>query len=210
MVVVAAVRMYEDGLARVLGDDPRFRVVGTASTAAGVLGLIPTLERPPAAVLLDLGVDEGLAALRALRREWPETAVVALAVRDVHVDVVAWAEAGAAGIVPREASLSRLADVVESVGRGESLCSPRATAALLRRVAAQAEGERAERLRPLTRREQEIARLLERGLSNKEIASRLMIELPTVKNHVHSILDKLSVSRRSEAGAVLRSRAVGD
>jgi two-component system, NarL family, nitrate/nitrite response regulator NarL len=206
VLVVAAVRMYEDGLAQVLGGDPRFRVVGSASTGRGALA---SLERPPAVVLLDLGIDEGLATLRELRRAWPETAVVALAVRDVHVDVVAWAEAGAAGIVPREASLSRLADVVESVAGGESLCSPRTAAALLRRVAALAEGEQAARLRPLTRREQEIARLIERGLSNKEIASRLTIELPTVKNHVHAILEKLSVNRRAEAGAVLRGRGVG-
>jgi DNA-binding NarL/FixJ family response regulator len=206
VVVVAAVRMYEEGLARVLGDDARFRVAGTASTARGLLDLLPTLERPPRVVLLDLGIEEGLAALRELRSAWPGTAVIALAVRDVPVDVVAWAEAGAAGIVPREASVGRLADVVESVARGESLCSPRATAALLRRVAALAEGERDARLRPLTRREQEIADLLERGLSNKEIAARLTIELPTVKNHVHSILEKLSVGRRAEAGAVLRGR----
>jgi two-component system, NarL family, nitrate/nitrite response regulator NarL len=207
--VVAQVRMYEDGLRDAIEADARFRVLGTASGRHAAIDLIRGLERPPEVVLVDVGVEEGLLAVRALRREWPETAAIALAVHEVEADVVAWAEAGAAGLVGREATLARLKDVIESVGGGESLCSPRTAAVLLRRVAALADEQRGSRFpSPLTTREQEIVRLIERGLSNKEIATRLRIELPTVKNHVHSILEKLRVSRRGEAVAVLRGRGL--
>jgi len=60
----------------------------------------------------------------------------------------------------------------------------------------------------LTSRESEIAELLDEGLSNKEIAQRLSISLSTVKNHVHSILDKLQVTRRGEAVALLRGETL--
>src|SRR5437773_985410 len=81
-------------------------------------------------------------------------------------------------------------------------------ASLLRRVATlaaeQAPVSAAERL---TSREREIVRLIDDGLSNKQIAGELHIELPTVKNHVHNILEKLQVQRRSEAAARVRESA---
>ena len=73
---------------------------------------------------------------------------------------------------------------------------------LLRRVGRDAEAPPA--AAPLTAREREIAELIEKGLSNKEIATRLQIELPTVKNHVHNILTKLKATRRGQAAAMLR------
>jgi DNA-binding NarL/FixJ family response regulator len=78
-------------------------------------------------------------------------------------------------------------------------------AALLRRVATLADGHDGARGAGLTAREHEIMELVEQGLSNKEIASALRIELPTVKNHVHNILEKLRVTRRGEAAAKLRT-----
>jgi DNA-binding NarL/FixJ family response regulator len=87
------------------------------------------------------------------------------------------------------------------------VCSPRLAATLLRRVAVLA----ADRAQPrvearLTARELEIVELIDEGLSNKEIASRLCIEVPTVKNHVHNILEKLDVRGRAEAAARVRPR----
>jgi DNA-binding NarL/FixJ family response regulator len=94
------------------------------------------------------------------------------------------------------------------VTRGEFLCSPGTAATLLRRVAAlAAERHTADNGARLTPREQQVVRLIDEGLSNKEIARRLSIEVRTVKNHVHSILEKLQVRRRGEAAA--RMRAVG-
>ena len=89
--------------------------------------------------------------------------------------------------------------------RGEALVSPKITAGLLQRLAdlASDRGRGALDVR-LTRREAEILDLIDQGLSNKEIAHRLSIAVSTVKNHVHSILDKLDVDRRAEAVARVR------
>jgi two-component system, NarL family, nitrate/nitrite response regulator NarL len=86
-------------------------------------------------------------------------------------------------------------------------CSPRVAGQLLRRLASRAELDSTQPPRlPLTGREAEIFRLVEIGLSNKEIAAQLGIEVGTVKNHVHNLLEKLRVRRRSEAIERLRGR----
>jgi len=110
--------------------------------------------------------------------------------------------------VPRAASVEDLVAALESVGRGELLCSAQTAAALLRRVAALAAGRSApaQPLSNLTRREREIGGLLEAGLSNKDIAVQLGIEVATVKNHVHNVLEKLQVHRRGQAAARLQGR----
>ena len=129
--------------------------------------------------------------------------VVALAVREHDRDVVAWAERGATGIVTRRASLDDLVHAVLAA-RGECGCTTWVASALLRRVAEVG----AERRRPaphaeLTLREREIGALLVEGLSNKEIAARLLLGVSTVKNHVHNLLGKVDARTRAEAVALL-------
>jgi two-component system nitrate/nitrite response regulator NarL len=119
--------------------------------------------------------------------------------------VIAVAEAGASAYVTPDGSMEDLACVVESVERGEVLCSPGMAAGLFRRVATLARDRQLDPIdEKLTARELDVLRLVEAGLSNKEIATALSIELPTVKNHVHRILEKLHVNRRSEAAARAR------
>jgi DNA-binding NarL/FixJ family response regulator len=111
--------------------------------------------------------------------------------------------------VSREGSLEDLISALDSVSRGELLCPPRIAAGLRRRVAALAAARAPVGPRGhLTRREAEVAGLIDAGLSNKQIAQRLCIEVPTVKNHVHNILEKLQVHRRGEAAAMLRHDAI--
>jgi two-component system nitrate/nitrite response regulator NarL len=197
------VRFYEQGLAHVLARD--FDVVGTASSLRDGLQRMRDLLPPPSVALLDLGHPDGLAAAQAMRDRLPAVRRVALGIREVEPDVIAWAEAGVDGFVSRDASLDDLMATVAAVAAGETLCSPKVAATLLRRVATLA-GERhpAAAHPPLTAREHEIVGLIDQGLSNKEIATRLRIELPTVKNHVHNLLEKLQVHRRGEAAAVVR------
>ncbi len=132
-------------------------------------------------------------------------------------EVIACAEAGVACCLTAEASIDDLVAAIGSVARGEAPCSPWTAAVLLRRVASLARERRApvgthvaEAPRPrLTTRELEIVELVDQGLSNKQIAQQLHIELPTVKNHMHRILDKLGVRRRAEAAELVRSGAAG-
>ena len=127
------------------------------------------------------------------------------AVGDLHHTA---GQAEIAGYVARNGSKEDLIAAVENAVRGEVLCSPRVAASLFRCLAARLQTTRQ---RPpevaLTSREQDIIALVDRGLSNKEIARQLKIGLPTVKNHVHNILEKLPVGRRGVAAALLREAA---
>jgi DNA-binding NarL/FixJ family response regulator len=203
VLIVTDIRLYREGLAQMLAREVPLDVVGTASDGSGALSGIQTLE--PDIVLLDMAMPEGLAIARAIAEAAPAVKVVALAVREVEDDVVACAEAGAAGYVPRSGSREDLVAMLESVGRGEALCSPRMAAGLLRRLAQTAGAHRdAADGHHLTAREGEVLRLIDRGCSNKDIARCLGIEVATVKNHVHNILGKLRVHRRGEAAARVR------
>jgi len=203
LLIAANIRLYREGLREILSRAPELDVIGTAATAQETLGMVDTMR--PDVVLLDLAMASGLSVVRELYVAAPTVKVVVLGVAEDETQVVACAEAGVTGYVSRDASLTDLIATLESVGRGELLCSPRQAATLLRRVAALASGDGTETTGArLTARELEISRLLERGYSNKDIARGLGIEVATVKNHVHSILGKLHVHRRGQAAAHMR------
>jgi two-component system, NarL family, nitrate/nitrite response regulator NarL len=155
--------------------------------------------------LVDVTAPTGLTTLYELGERAPALPLVAFGVADTDADVLECIEAGAVGYVLRDATLEELAETAERTLRDEPLVSPHVIATLMRRVAAlSANGSRAS-LEDLTSREREVVALIEKGLSNKEIAAQLSIAVTTVKNHVHSILEKLKVQRRGEAASLLRS-----
>jgi two-component system, NarL family, nitrate/nitrite response regulator NarL len=199
--IIAAVRLYRDGLALVLADPPNVEVVLSAPDWRLAASL--ARERQPDVILIDVPIAEAHASLRGLAAAVPSSRLVAVSATEEDSEIISWAEAGVAGYVTRENSLAELGDVIRSVARGEMPCSPRIAATLLRRVGDLAAD------RPLvprlTSREIEVVQLIERGLSNKEIGRRLCIELATVKNHVHNILEKLQVHTRGEAVAMVRA-----
>ncbi len=156
--------------------------------------------------LLDITAPSSLAHARSLKRRFPDLSMVALAVADMATDVIACAEAGFVAYVPRDASTSELASILEHAKEGETICDPRIARSLFDELAKRgpmptptAEPASAN----LTRRELQTARLLSSGLSNKEIASELHVSVATTKNHVHAVLQKLGVSRRSQVAGQL-------
>lgn len=204
VLLVADVSVHRDGLVDQLDREPGIEVVGATSDLAESVTEIWRLG--PDLVLLDVAADERVPAIAALVAAIPEVRVVAFAVPETESDIVACAEAGVAACVTREASFDELVATIERVGSGESLCSPHVAAILLRRVATLAAQRSDDPAASLTARERDILELIDEGLLNKEIAQRLCIELPTVKNHVHHILEKLEVHSRHEAAALLRTR----
>lgn len=207
--IVTDIRLYRDGLAQSLGRRSEIRVLGTA---VGTEGLAERMgELAPDVVLVDVVVPGSLEAIRAMRDASPSARIVALAVPEAEAEVLAYAEAGVAGFIPRDASLDELVACVRAACRDELLCSPRVAAILLRRVTSLARTQRSEAAPvALTSRQAEILDLIGQGLSNKEIARQLCIELSTVKNHVHQILDRLQVHRRAEAAALVRPLVATD
>jgi DNA-binding NarL/FixJ family response regulator len=203
ILIVADIRLYREGLADAFRRADRLAVV---DAVAGNGDALAVLARAPVDVVL-LGLEPGplTAAACAICRARPGTRLVALAVGERPEDVVPLAEVGICGYVPRDAALPELVAMVEAVARDELPCSPCVAAGLVRRLAALP----ADVVDPLagshlTAREREVLDLLGEGLTNKEIGRRLHIELPTVKNHVHHVLEKLQVQRRAEAVAVVR------
>ena len=202
MFIISEVRLYREGLVRLLRRDARLEVVGTATAVGDALEQLPALAEPPEAVLLDVPHPAGPGQLVQLEPAVPTARIVALNVPEADEGaVIAWAEAGVSGLLARDVGVEDVAKAVETTAQGGTVCSPQLAAVLLRHVARDAEAPPAA---PLTSREREIAALIEQGLSNKEIAARLEIGLPTVKNHVHHILTKLKAARRGQAAAMLR------
>jgi two-component system, NarL family, nitrate/nitrite response regulator NarL len=204
-VILGDVRLYREGLALSLAQQTdELEVVATSGEWAEALSLTRSHEAD--VVLVDLGMRDGLNAVRELASRAPEVRMVALALSsEGEPDVVTCAEAGIEGYLGLDASVADVVRAVEHAMRGEVLCSPRVAGTLVRRVADAARRPGGvETTASLTSREREIAELLDAGLSNKEIARRLSIRLATVKNHVHNILEKLQVRRRGEVAGVFR------
>jgi DNA-binding NarL/FixJ family response regulator len=196
VLIASGIRLYREGLAQILGHIDLLSVVGQVSDRDIALAYLG--DAAPDVILLDMSTPENLALVRRVRELTPSIPVVALGIEES--ELLACAEAGVVGYVTREGSLDELLAAMCSVVRGELVCSPRIAGSLVRRLAALAD-ERARSLPepPLTTRECEIVNLLEEHLSNKEIAARLDIEVATVKNHVHNLLEKLNVHRRADA-----------
>jgi two-component system nitrate/nitrite response regulator NarL len=206
VAIAADIRLFREGLAEIFARRDRFRVVGTARDVEEAVEL--ARNQRAQVMLLDLAMPESRGAIRAILRASPETRVVGLAAPESDHELVAYAEARLSGYVEREGSLEDLEKAVELAARGEVHCSPRIASALARRLAALADDETPpEPTLGLTARELQVVELVQEGLSNKEIAKRLCIELPTVKHHVHHILSKLDVTRRADVASKLRGTA---
>jgi DNA-binding NarL/FixJ family response regulator len=202
-MVVSDIRLYREGLGLILSMERQLHQVAEVADVPEALRTFRDLE--PEVVLLDAAMPHAVAAVQALVAAEPDTRIVVLGIEEDDAVVVAYAEAGVSGYVPRSADRAGLCTAIETVAAGGALCPPRIAASLLKRVAVlSAPGRRETQASRLTLREREIVELVRDGLSNKEISRRLGIEVATVKNHVHNILDKLDVHRRGEVDAVLK------
>ena len=198
VVVASDIRLYREALECAFREVSGLSLAGTASGASDTLDSVARLT--PDVILLDMGMQDAFTVARHLPNVSPRTRIVALGMQESEAEIIACAELGIAGHVPRGGSLSDVFEAVHAVARGELRCSPRIAGFLFRHIASISH----ERASPapnatLTAREAQILKLLQEGLSNKMISRSLGIELPTVKNHVHSLLGKLGVHRRAEA-----------
>lgn len=189
VLVVSDVFLYREGLSASLvraGLD----VVGSASS-----GQAEMQSHRADVIVLDASVNGALRLARSLSAQGLRK-VIGFGIGDADEEVLACAEAGLAGFVPREAGAEGLKAAIGRAMNNEVHCSPRAAGLIFARLAALA-GPMAAGATPLTRREREVARLMAEGLSNKEIAGALRLGLPTVKNYAHIVLGKYGVRRRS-------------
>lgn len=203
VMVLADVRLYREGLANLVGAHDKLTLVGAGPVDGDVIARV--IAARPDIVLLDVEAACSTTVVRDLQRLAPQIRVIAYGVQDEERQALRCAETGVAAFVMGDASGQELIGTILALARGEFQCSPRVAAMLVRRVSALAQGIEPEPQHArLTPREQGILALINEGLSNKDIARRLGIELSTVKNHVHHILEKMHALRRAQAAASFR------
>jgi DNA-binding NarL/FixJ family response regulator len=203
ILVVSDNRLYRDGLALSFQlHEPSATIVSTGSEEETCRCLS---QEPADVILIDLDMKDAATTLNVVSQLCNGAPVIALGVGDADDEIVSAAEAGAAAFVTRNGSISDLLDTIQAVVRGELKCSPRIARLMSARLSYLASRCVAPgRVMNLSARETEILKLVERGLSNKQIARELGLEVATIKNHMHNILGKLRVTRRGEAAAFVR------
>jgi len=197
VVVAVGPRIYREGLSEAI---ERRSATGVSYAVASIAEAIESVEQRGAdIVLLDVGLVDAARFVRYLGDRHPAVRVVALAISDSEADVCGWASLGVAGFLTTADSLDDLAQCIAAVGRGEFSCSPRHASMLLRRVATLSRDSGNLAVHDgLTQRQSQIVALMRARMSNKLIARHLGIELATVKNHVHQILQRLNLHSRDE------------
>lgn len=192
VTIISDVLLYREGLAASLVRDARLKIL---DLVAGANALPAISKNRPNVVLLDGAMANCLDLARRIRASMPDLLIVGFGISGGADRLVDCAESGLAAFVDSNGNVSELVASVFHALNGELACSPRVAALMCERLARRAAGSKTSA--NLTRREEEIAFLIGQGLSNKEIAKDLRIGPSTVKNHVHSILEKLNVPRRS-------------
>ncbi|MFZ5850486.1 MAG: response regulator [Actinomycetota bacterium] len=188
------------GVKAMLETEPGLTVVGEAATAAEALARVPAL-RPDVAVLdVRLPDGDGVTVCRELRSQLPDLACLMLTSFADDEALFQSIMAGAAGYVLKETRGGELLRAVRTVAAGQSLLDPRATAALLARL--RADAEHVDPLAGLTEQERRILALIGEGLTNRQIGTRLFLAEKTVKNYVSSLLAKLGMQRRTQAAVL--------
>ncbi len=194
-------KVVRQGLCSLLELEPDLQVAGEASTGTEALTLLETVQ--PDLLLLDLRLPDlgGAQVCRQAIALYPHLAVLILTAISSGEDVLDCIEAGAKGYVLKDVDVSELIRTIRTVARGESVLDPQVTEAVLERVRRAGKGTTQEGT--LTGQEQEIVRLMARGLTNKEIGQQLFLSPNTIKVHITEIMRKLNVKHRVEV--VLRA-----
>jgi DNA-binding NarL/FixJ family response regulator len=205
VVVADDHQVVRTGFAALLDTQPDFTVLGTASDGAEAVRISQQLR--PDVVLMDVRMPgtDGIEATRQLTGRADSPRVIILTTFDLDEYVYDALRAGASGFLLKDVTAERLFDAVRVVAAGEALLAPAITRRLISefaRLRPKATGQLdvpAAGLRELTPRETEVLRLLAEGLSNPEIANRLVVTEETVKTHVSRVLHKLGLRDRTQA-----------
>jgi DNA-binding NarL/FixJ family response regulator len=202
IVVADDHQVVRDGFAGLLDTQPDFTVVGTASDGAEAVRICRDLR--PDVVLMDVrmpGMD-GIEATRQLARFAVNARVLILTTFDLDEYVFDALRAGASGFLLKDVTAERLFDAVRVIAAGDGLLAPAVTRRLISEFALQQpkpDAASTAGIADLTPRETQVLRLLAEGLSNPEIAGRLVVTDETVKTHVSRILSKLGLRDRTQA-----------
>ena len=203
LIVVDDQEVVRAGFAALLETQLDFTVVGTAANGAEAVQVCR--EQNPDVVLMDIRMPtmDGIEATRRITAEsgrGDHPRIVMLTTFDLDEHVFDALSAGANGFLLKDMTAERLFDAVRVVAAGEALLAPTVTRRLIGAFARlRPPAQRPATLDALTPRETEVLRLIAEGLSNAEIAGRLIVSEETVKTHVSRVLGKLGLRDRTQA-----------
>ncbi|HEY8125996.1 MAG TPA: response regulator transcription factor [Methylocystis sp.] len=199
ILIVSDMRLFSEALGLRLGQHQGMSVVAVVECDAA---LAAAADSEPDIALLDVGELEGLAIAQGLAAQHSDLRIIAIGAPASAGAALAAACPKIVGVIPREGSIDDVVELLERLTVASAIHSVGE-----RRPVGKAQATGSDEKDALTAREREILGLIERGLSNKEIARQLRIEVGTVKNHVHNVLQKLQVRGRGEAAHSMRKRS---
>ena len=209
VLLVIEVRLIGDIFASVLEDESDLKVLGCIATLEEALTFLQTHQVD--IVLTSAGLPEqgALRLTHAMMDRDLSTKVLILGLSEENKnEALRYIEAGACGLIFKDSSVSEMLEAIRLAQKGEAHISGRVAGAMMERLFyfarmfSSVENKIDGDIR-LTSRELEVLQFIAEGLTNQEIADRLVVEVGTVKNHVHSILEKLDVNNREEAASYL-------
>lgn len=196
--------LMRQGLKTILDLEPGLTVVGEAAT--GEAGVRQALALRPDIILMDVQMPgmSGVEATAEVCRAWPEARIIILTTFNRDDYVFQGIKAGALGYLLKDLPAGQLVATIERVYAGEVSIQPEIASRALRELMHPAGAAR----EPLSERERGVLVLLAQGLSNREIAEKLVITEGTVKNHVSNVLAKLQAENRTQAADIARRRGL--
>jgi DNA-binding NarL/FixJ family response regulator len=204
VILVDDQELVRTGFRMILEDEADIEVVGEAPD--GNEGVEAARRLQPDVVVMDIRmpVMDGITAPRRIVRDGiaPNARVLILTTFDADENVVEALRAGASGFLLKDVTPTGFVAAIKTIAAGDALLAPGVTRRLLDRYADRlppVNDERNAALRDLTDRELEVLKLVGRGLSNREIADRLVLAEPTVKTHISHLFDKLELRDRAQA-----------
>lgn len=209
VLLIIEVRLIGNIFASVLGEEADIKVAGCVATLEDALRFIQTQDINVVLVSAELPNQGALEFTRAIIDRGLSTKVLVLGLSEENQnEALRYIESGACGFILKDSSVNELVEAIRLAQKGEARVSSRFAGAMMERLfylssMFSAVENRIDGDVRLTAREIEVLQFIGEGLTNQEIAARLVVEVGTVKNHVHSILEKLNVSNRDEAASYL-------
>ncbi|HET9907637.1 MAG TPA: response regulator transcription factor [Anaerolineales bacterium] len=189
--------IVREGLRALLATEPGLELVGEASNGLQAVNKVHDIR--PDVILLDMVMPQmdGLEAILEIRKNWPEAKIIVLTSFSDDEKVFSAIRSGALGYLLKESSPQDLLQAIHSVARGEGFLSPTIASKVMREL--NQPPKLPPTKDPLTEREVEILQLVAQGLTNDEIAEKLVVSERTVRTHVSNILAKLQLANRTQA-----------